>query len=88
MAGKAFSIEIFTPKKHLFSGSAVSVVAPGTIGYLGILANHAPLMTTLVPGNLIVRDDAGETKIFQSQGDGFLEVYHNKVTVLAEKIAE
>ena len=88
MAAKDFSIEIFTPKKRIFSGSAVSVIAPAALGYLGILHNHAPLMTTLVPGNLIVRDDSGETKIFKSQGEGFLEVFHNKVTVLAEKIAE
>ena len=88
MAVKDFSIEIFTPKKKIFSGAAVSVIAPGALGYLGILRDHAPLMTTLVPGNLIVRDGSGETKIFKSAGEGFLEVYHNKVTVLADAIAE
>ncbi|MBI3616356.1 MAG: ATP synthase F1 subunit epsilon [Candidatus Omnitrophica bacterium] len=87
MNDKVFQLEILTPERTVFTGSAASLVAPGALGYLGILANHAPLMTTLTPGKIICRDSGGQSKIFQSTGAGFLEVHHNQVTLLADGIA-
>ena len=87
MSDKTFRLEILTPEKAIFSGMVVSLVAPGTIGSLGILANHAPLMTTLVPGTVTFRDPAGTTQTLQSTGGGFLDVADNKATILADAIA-
>ena len=58
------------------------VIAPGVEGQLGILPNHAALMTMLEPGELIVRKGAEETLIAIS--GGFLEVLGNRVTILAD----
>lgn len=86
MAGKTFQLEILTPAKRIFQGQIVSLVAPGALGYLGVLANHAPLVTTLSPGKVITRDAQGRSATFQSTGEGILEVRHNTATLLADEI--
>ncbi len=83
----SFSLEILTPNRRVFSGKITSLVAPGALGYLGILAHHAPLVTTLVPGKVTYRDPQGHTATLQSTGAGLLEVYHNEATLLADEIA-
>jgi F-type H+-transporting ATPase subunit epsilon len=85
---KPFTLEILTPNRTVFTGSVTSLVAPGALGYLGIWANHAPLITTLVPGKVITRDADGHSTTFRSQGLGLLEVTHNRVTLLADQVAE
>ena len=62
-----------------------SLIAPGSEGYLGVLTDHAPLITALVPGKLTVKDQKNEEFIF-ALGGGFLEVLKNQVTVLAHSI--
>ncbi len=74
--------EIVTAERVVYSDEVDVVVAPGTAGQLAILPNHAPLLTTLQPGELMVRKDGEETSMFVS--GGFLEVMRNKVTVLAD----
>ena len=86
MSDKTFRLEILTPERAFFSGMVVSLVAPGTIGSLGILANHAPLMTTLVTGKVTFRDPAGTTQTLRSTGGGFLDVASNRAVVLADEI--
>ena len=66
----------------VYSDEVDVVVAPGIEGQLAILPNHAPLMTMLQPGELMVRKEGEEESIFVS--GGFLEVQGNKVTVLAD----
>ena len=83
---KTFQLEIVTPEKSWFAGRVVSLVAPGALGYLGVLANHAPLVTTLTPGKITFRDAEGRSTTFRSAGGGFLEVIQNRATVLADKV--
>ncbi len=66
----------------VYSDNVDIVVAPGVQGQLGILPHHAPLMTMLQPGELMVRKGSEEQSIFVS--GGFLEVRDNKVVVLAD----
>lgn len=58
------------------------LVCQGVEGELGILPRHAPLLTTLRPGPLLIRNGAEETELFA--GGGFLEVLPDRVTVLAD----
>ncbi|MFC1963299.1 F0F1 ATP synthase subunit epsilon [Chloroflexota bacterium] len=74
--------EIVTAEKVVYSADVDAVVAPGIEGQLGILPQHAPLMTMLQPGELMVRNDGEEELIFIS--GGFLEVRGDKVIVLAD----
>ncbi len=86
MNEKIFRLEIVTPKQTVFAGEVISLTAPGVLGYLGVLANHAPLVTTLVPGKVTYREAAGVVTTLQSSGNGLLDVYHNQVTLLADQI--
>ncbi len=80
-----FKLSVVTPIAVYFEGEVSSIVAPGSDGYLGILSNHAPLITSLEPGLLTIKDEKqGETEF--AIGGGFLEVSNNKATILAESI--
>ncbi|MDP3703185.1 MAG: F0F1 ATP synthase subunit epsilon [Candidatus Omnitrophota bacterium] len=66
---------------------AVSIIAPGEVGYLGILSHHAPLVTTLRPGTLSWKRPTGERRALLI-GTGLLEIARNRFTVLTSTIAE
>lgn len=74
-------VEVITPDKVLFSGEAISIKLPGSGGAFEALANHAPLISSLDRGQVVVRTDSGE-EIFEVSG-GIVEVLNNKVVVLA-----
>ena len=80
-----FDLKVVTPDGVAFQGKTISLVAPGTLGYLGILKNHAPLVTTLEKGNLTYKDLQGEARAFVIEG-GFLEVRNNRVLVLTDRL--
>ena len=80
-----YNLSIVTPEKKFYEDEVNSLIAPGTLGYLGILTDHAPLLTELVPGKLAVKDSKNQEKIFAVSG-GFLEVLKNNVTILADSI--
>jgi F-type H+-transporting ATPase subunit epsilon len=75
-------LDIVTIEREVFSGDVDIVVAPGANGELGILPGHAPLITSLVPGEL--RAVLGEDQQIFAIGGGYLEVLQNRVTVLAD----
>ncbi len=81
-----FMLSVLTPERPVFEGAVEYVSMPGTEGYLGVLANHAALVTGLATGKLIVRQADGEEKIFGVSG-GFFEVSHNRATVLADEVS-
>ena len=84
MSDRAFKLEVITPDRMVLSdGEIVSVVLPASLGYLGVLANHAPLMTELAIGELTFRRADGKSDVMAASG-GFVEVFENVVTVLAE----
>lgn len=76
-------VEIITPDENLYSGDASSIVAPGIDGSLGILENHAPLITTLAKGQVKLTETSGKDLTFDVNG-GVLEVNNNKAIILAE----
>ena len=79
---KAFDLTILSPEKSVYKGRVVSLVAPAALGYLGVLANHAPLIANLKKGRIIVREDSGQQRVFQCEDKGFLEVLKNNATIL------
>ena len=76
------NLEIITAERVVYSEEVDIVVAPGAEGQFAIMPNHAPFMTMLEPGELLVRNNSEET--FLAIGGGFLEVLQNAVTVLAD----
>jgi len=85
MAGD-FPLVIVTPSNMAFEGEARSVLAPGQDGYFEVLIGHVPMLTSLQPGILTIRNNEGR-KQFTVSG-GFVEVLRSQTTVLAETIEE
>ena len=82
-----FTLSVLTPERSVFEGAVEYVEVPGSEGYLGVLAHHAALVTGLQSGTLTVRKSGGEVARFAVSG-GFIEVGHNRATVLADTVME
>ncbi len=80
-----YSFKVLTPNRREDYDSVVSIVAPGEDGYLGILANHAPIITTLRSGDLKVRFE-GDREVMYAIGPGILKVEKNVAILLTESI--
>lgn len=78
------NLEILTPDKLVFEGEVNSISLPGTLGSFEILNHHAPIISTLEDGKLIVRG-SGKEDVYLIHG-GVVEANNNKVVVLAEGI--
>jgi len=74
-------LEIITPDTTLFDGEVNSVKFPGTGGSFETLSNHAPVISSLEKGTIVVKTDDGQ-KEFDING-GIVEVLNNKIKVLA-----
>jgi len=81
---KAFLCEILSPEGSLFRGEAVFVAATATDGEVGVLFNHAPLVSALGEGSLRITLPDGTVRRFTAHG-GFLEVSGNRVTILTDR---
>jgi F-type H+-transporting ATPase subunit epsilon len=77
-------VEVVSAEAEIFSGEATMVVATGELGELGITPRHAPLITRLKPGKVIVTQPNGEKVDISITGGGILEVQPQVVTVLAD----
>lgn len=75
--------DIVSAEAEIFHGEATLVVATGELGELGIAPKHAPLITRLKPGKVVVTQPNGEVLDFAISG-GILEVQPTVVTVLAD----
>jgi len=76
-------VDIVSAEGEIFSGEAAMVFAPAVMGEIGIAPRHAPLLTTLKPGEVRVQTPAGEEQFFYVSG-GALEIQPHLVTVLAD----
>jgi F-type H+-transporting ATPase subunit epsilon len=76
------AVRIVSVEASLFEGEADFLLCRGLEGELGVLPGHAPLMTVLKPGELLLRSGGEEQHLFV--GGGFLEVLPDRVTVLAD----
>lgn len=79
---KLLNVEIVTAEKTIFSGQASLILVPGIEGELGILSSHAPIITELDPGEVLIRNEQEELSLVLS--GGFVEVFNDKVTILAD----
>jgi F-type H+-transporting ATPase subunit epsilon len=78
-------VSLVSPEQALFDGDATAVVAPAYDGEVGILPRHAPFLTLLGKGDLVIRGGReGGARRFRVEG-GFLQVLGNRVRVVAEQ---
>jgi F-type H+-transporting ATPase subunit epsilon len=78
-----YPLRVVSVERSLFEGDVEFMIANGADGELGVLARHAPLMTSLKPGPLQIRISEGNEQLL-FVGGGFLEVLPDRVTVLAD----
>ena len=79
---KTFNLSIVAPDKVLAEKKCVSLIVPSELGYMGILADHAPLVANLAKGKIILKDGTGTTEEILSAGKGFIEVLNNEVVII------
>ena len=82
MADK-LNFSLVSPERELMSAEVDQVDIPGTEGWMGVFANHAPLMTTLAPGMGVIKTGSDEKRIFVR--DGFAEISPAGLTIIAEE---
>lgn len=78
------NLEIITPDKKVFGGEANAVTFPGAEGQFQVLNNHAPLVSTLGKGEILIDTISGK-QTYTVDG-GVVEVLNNNILVLAEAI--
>ena len=74
---------IVSAEEEIFSGQVEMVVATGTIGELGILPGHTPLLSGVRPGPVRLILEGGEEEVFFASG-GYIEVQPTSITILAD----
>ena len=75
-------LEIVTPEGSVFSDQVDMVTLPGVEGELGVYPQHIPLLTQIVPGEVVARKGAEE--ILLAVGDGFVEITGDRVSLLTD----
>ncbi|MBO7523095.1 MAG: ATP synthase F1 subunit epsilon [Bacteroidales bacterium] len=78
-------IEIITPDTTVFQGEIAKVRVPGKKGSFQVLNDHAPIISTLEKGQVIMVSPSGEEKIYEIDG-GVIEVKNNNIILLIETI--
>ena len=81
-------LRIYTPEREVADVEVREVTAPATLGEIGVLPDHAALVTSLDPGTLSYREAAGAKTVRLTIGAGFAEVRDNVMTVLTDSAAE
>lgn len=77
------TITVLSPEKELYKGTVTSVQLPGVEGEFQILRNHAPLVSALKEGGVVIRR-ADNAVVTMKIARGFVEVLHNEVSLLVQ----
>lgn len=80
-----FHLKILTPEEIYFEGQVQALIAPGSVGYFEILTDHAPFISSLKKGDVIIRGPNKSEKYFIVTG-GVFEVHNNNASLLADTI--
>ena len=79
-------LEVITPEEKVFDGEVTAVTLPGAKGAFQVLKNHAPLISALGKGLLLINTDKGEQRM--TVDGGVVEVLDNNISVLAESLTK
>lgn len=83
MSDKTLQVEVVAADRLVWSGKAVMVQARTAEGDIGVLADHAPVLSVLL-GGVVEITEAGGSRVFAAVSDGFLSVANNRVSVLCD----
>lgn len=80
------NITVLTPEKEVYNGPIQTVKVPGTKGRFQVLNSHAPVVSSLDAGSVVLRKEDGEEIVFQIES-GFVEVLKNEIALLVSGIS-
>lgn len=83
MADKTLMVTVISPEETLYSGAAEAVFLPGGVAPFEVLPGHAPIISTLVAGDIVVRDTRAEERRFPI-ASGVVKVSHDRLTACVE----
>ena len=83
MANKLM-LSVMTPERLLFEGEVRYLSIPGGLGFMGVLVDHAPLISSLKPGPVELRPVSGGTLKFSITKPGFFEISSNQASILLD----
>jgi F-type H+-transporting ATPase subunit epsilon len=75
-------LEIVTPEETVYSDDVDMITLPSAVGQIGVYAQHTPLITQMVPGEIIVRKNGRD--LFIASGEGLIEITADRVAVLTD----
>ena len=87
MARTPFQVEVLTPEGEVFNDEVEMVSTKTTVGSIGLLANHQPLLAMLDPTELRLYKSESDV-VRYAQGEGFLQVYGNRALLLVDEVFE
>ena len=86
---KSYPLLIMTADRLVFEGEIISLIVPAGLGYMGVLAGHVPLVSTLTPGTITIRKDShSPVQTIRVKDSGFLEITRKDVTLLLKTVEE
>jgi F-type H+-transporting ATPase subunit epsilon len=77
-----FKLEIVTPESEAYSGDVEMVTLPASEGEMGVLPQHTPLMTQILPGEIIIRKDGKDS--YLAVGEGFVQITGERVAIMTD----
>src|SRR5262245_3105746 len=80
-----FHLLVITPEKKIFEDEVLSFITQGYLGYFEVLSHHAPFITPLKPGKLVITKKDKE-KIIMEVSEGIVEVSNNQSAILADSV--
>jgi F-type H+-transporting ATPase subunit epsilon len=83
MSDKTLQVEVVAADRLVWSGKAVMVLARTVEGDIGVLADHAPVLSVLL-GGVVEITESGGSRVYAAVSDGFLSVANNRVSVLCD----
>lgn len=87
MAQPVYQIQVLTPQGEALNTQVVHALVPAETGFIGVLANHAPYVTSSPGGRFEIRQPDGTERKFHV-GPGFFEVAHNHASFLTQSFSE
>jgi F-type H+-transporting ATPase subunit epsilon len=82
MSSRELNVELVAADRQIWSGTAVQVVAKTTVGEIGLLSGHEPMLAILVAGQIRIKDSEGKTVTAETTEGGFLSLEHNNLTLV------
>jgi len=82
-----FHVSILTEEETVYDGEVRSLIVPAQLGFMGVLADHAPLAARLKPGRIVLKTFPSDDPIvFNSTGKGFFDILNNKAILLLDAV--